>query len=99
MDVYTRPHFFRAVATAQLTGEQLRVLMCLLSREVDGHIHMWQREVAEMLGLAEPNVSRSIKALMRRGILSEKVATGHGKIPEFKIHPGFERAGREAPSN
>lgn len=64
------------IAISNLSGEQLRVLMCLLSREMDGVIGMWQREIAEMLGIAEPNASRSIKALMKAGILSEKVTAG-----------------------
>lgn len=86
-----KKHFFRHVATAKLTGEQLRVLMCLLSREADGVIGMWQKEIAEMLGIAEPNVSRSIKALMKAGILSEKVTPGHQDIPIFKLNPAFEK--------
>jgi len=86
-----KKHFFRHVATSDLTGEQLRVLMCLLSREADGDIGMWQKEIAEMLGLAEPNVSRSIKALMKAGILSEKVTPGYKDIPIFKLNPVFEK--------
>lgn len=86
-----KKYFFRHVATANLTGEQLRVLMCLLSREVDGSIGMWQREIAEMLNLAESNVSRSIKALMKAGILNEKVTSGHKDIPIFKLNPIFEK--------
>lgn len=86
-----KKHFFRHVATSNLTGEQLRVLMCLLSREADGDIGMWQKEIAEMLGIAESNVSRSIKALMQAGILSEKVTTGYKDIPIFKVNPIFEK--------
>lgn len=86
-----KQHFFRHVATSKLTGEQLRVLMCLLSREADGVIGMWQKEIAEMLGIAEPNVSRSIKALMEANILVEKVTTGHKDIPIFKLNPAFEK--------
>lgn len=84
-------HFFRHVAASNLTGEQLRVLVCLLSREADGDIGMWQKEIAEMLGIAEPNVSRSIKALINAGILSEKVTTGYKDIPIFKLNPIFEK--------
>lgn len=86
-----KKHFFRDVATAKLTGEQLRVLMRLLSREADGDIGMWQREIAEMLGLAEPNVSRSIKALIAASILSEKMTTGYKDIPIFKLNTVFEK--------
>ena len=86
-----KSHFFRHVATSKLTGEQLRVLMCLLSREADGDIGMWQREIADMLGIAEPNVSRSIKALIKAGVLSEKATTGYKDIPIFKLSPVFEK--------
>lgn len=86
-----KKHFFRHVAASNLTGEQLRVLVCLLSREADGDIGMWQKEIAEMLGIAEPNVSRSIKALMKAGILSEKVTPGYKDIPCFKLNPIFEK--------
>jgi hypothetical protein len=65
--------------------------MCLLSREADGVIGMWQKEIAEMLGIAEPNVSRSIKALMKAGILGEKVTAGHKDIPIFTLNPIFEK--------
>lgn len=86
-----KKHFFRHVATSNLTGEQLRVLMCLLSREADGVIGIWQKEIAEMLGIAEPNVSRSIKALMQAGILIGKVTPGHKDIPIFRLNPVFEK--------
>lgn len=84
-------HFFQHVATADLTGEQLRVLMCLMSREADGDIGMFQKEIAEMLNITESNVSRSIKALMKAGILSEKVEPGYKQIPIFKLNPIFEK--------
>lgn len=83
--------FFQHVAQANLTGEQLRVLCCLLSREYDGVIGMWQKEIAEMLGLAESNVSRSIKALIEARVLSEKTTTGHKEIPIWHINPAFEQ--------
>lgn len=82
--------FFQHVATCNLTGEQLRVLMCMLSREYDGVIGMWQKEIAEMLGLAESNVSRSIKALIEAGVLSDKVTRGHKDCPIWRINPVFE---------
>lgn len=86
-----KKHFFRHVAASELTGEQLRVLMCLLSREADGYVGMWQKEIAEMLGITESNVSRSIRALMKAGILVEKVTTGHKDIPIFKLNLIFEK--------
>ncbi len=89
--VIAKKHFFKHVAMSNLTGEQLRVLMCILSREADGDAGIWQKEIAEMLGIAEPNVSRSIKALIKAGILSEKITTGYKDIPIFKFNPTFEK--------
>lgn len=86
-----KKHFFRHVASADLTGEQLRVLMCILSREADGYAGIWQKEIAETLGIAESNVSRSIKALIKAEILSEKITKGVKDIPIFKLNPVFEK--------
>jgi DNA-binding MarR family transcriptional regulator len=86
-----KKHFFHHVATSKLTGEQLRVLMCLLSYESDGAIGIWQKEIAEMLNIAESNVSRSIKALIQAGVLSEKVSPGNKGIPIFNLNPVFEK--------
>ncbi len=86
-----KKYFFRHVATANLTGEQLRVLMCLLSREADGVIGITQKEIAEMLGIAEPNVSRSIKALVTAGVLSDKVTRGYKDVPIFTLNSVFEK--------
>lgn len=86
-----KSYFFRHVARASLTGEQLRVLMCLLSREADGDIGIWQKEIAETLGIAESNVSRSIKALIAAGVLEEKVTAGYKNVPIFKLNRAFEK--------
>ncbi len=84
-------HFFRHVARASLTGEQLRVLMCLLSHEADGVIGIWQKEIAETLGITESNASRSIKALITAGVLEEKVTTGYKNVPIFRLNRAFEK--------
>ena len=52
--------FFAHAAKANLTGEQCRVLFCLLSEERDCDISLRQNQVAEMLGMTESNVSRAI---------------------------------------
>ncbi|MBX9723276.1 MAG: MarR family transcriptional regulator [Candidatus Obscuribacterales bacterium] len=69
--------FFTHATKAKLTGEQCRVLLCLLSRESDGEIWMKQNEVAEILGLAESNVSRAIKALKDAGLLRKREPEGY----------------------
>ena len=73
--------FFAHVTQADLTGEQLRVLCCLLSREADGEIGLRQNQVADTLGITESNVSRSIKAL--------KEAAGYDGKPVLQIEKVF----------
>lgn len=83
--------FFEHVAKSKLTGEQLRVLIAMLTQEYDGVIGIKQREIAEMLGLAEPNVSRSIKALIEAGLLSKKVTKGFDGRPVWEIDSKFDK--------
>lgn len=87
--------FFRHVVKSNLTGEQLRVLMCMLITEADGVIGIKQNEIAEMLGIAESNVSRSIKALTEAGLLSKVVTKGFDGRPIWHIDPMFEKQARE----
>jgi predicted transcriptional regulator len=87
--------FFQHVVKSNLTGEQLRVLMCMLTAEYDGVIGIKQREIAEMLGLAESNVSRSIKALTEAGLLSKKVTDGFDGRPVWQIDALFEQQARD----
>lgn len=89
--------FFEHVVKSNLTGEQLRVLMCMLTAEYDGVVGIKQNEIAEMLGLAESNVSRSIKALIEVGLFSKKVEKGFDGRPVWQVNPviphtSFEKA-------
>ncbi len=77
--------FFGAAAKANLTGEQSKILMCLLSYEVDGEIAIKQNAVAEELGLTESNVSRSIKALMDAGLISRSAEKGVDNLSLFQV--------------
>lgn len=58
--------FFQQVVRADLTGEQLRVLMCLMATEQP----ILQREIALKLDMKASNVSRSIRALQSAGLLN-----------------------------
>lgn len=81
--------FFSHATKSKLTGEQCRVLLCLLSQESDGDISLRQNEVAEILGLTESNVSRSIKALKEAGLLSKRDADGYDGKPVLMIDKAF----------
>ena len=81
-----RREFFEHVSRSDLTGEQLRVLCCLLARESDRDICIKQREVADILGLTESNVSRAVRALKENRILSAQDAKGWDGKPVLMIH-------------
>ncbi len=83
--------FFRHVVKSKLTGEQLRVLMCMLTTEMDGVVGIKQVEIADMLNLTESNVSRSIKALIDADLFSKQVEKGYDGRPIWKINPVFEK--------
>lgn len=87
--------FFEHVVASNLTGEQLRVLICMLTAEYDGVIGIKQVEIAEMLGLTESNVSRSIRALTAAGLLSKKEEKGYDGRPIWHIEPIFEKQARD----
>ncbi len=91
----SKHYFFQHVVKSNLTGEQLRVLMCMLTTEMDGVIGIKQREIAEMLNIAQSNVSRSIKALTEAGLLSKKVEKGYDGRPIWHIDPVFEQRARD----
>lgn len=82
--------FFGQAAAANLTGEQCRVLFCLLSKEADRDISIRQNQVAEMLGMTESNVSRAIKALKEAGLLSKTDAEGRDGKPVLMIDKAFD---------
>lgn len=81
--------FFAHAAKANLTGEQCRVLFCLLSEERDCDISLRQNQVAEMLGIAESNVSRAIRALKDAGLLRKQDAEGRDGKPVLMIDRAF----------
>jgi DNA-binding MarR family transcriptional regulator len=85
-----RREFFAHVTQANLSGEQLRVMCCLLSREADCEIALRQNEVAEILGLTESNVSRAIKALKEAGLLRKTDSDGRDGRPVLMIEKAFD---------
>lgn len=82
--------FFAHAARANLTGEQCRVLLCLLSTESDREISLRQNQVAEILGMTESNVSRAVRALKEAGLLSKKDADGYDGKPVLMIDKSFD---------
>jgi predicted transcriptional regulator len=93
--VYGKHFFFKHVVKSNLTGEQLRVLMCMLTAEADGVIGIKQREIADMLNIPESNVSRSIKALTEAGLFSKKTEKGFDGRPIWHVDPLFEKQAQQ----
>lgn len=81
--------FFAHAVEANLTGEQARVLLCLLSHEYDGDIWLKQNDIADTLGMTESNVSRSIKALKEAGLINKQDAAGRDGKPVFQIEKRY----------
>lgn len=82
--------FFAHAVKANLTGEQCRVLFCLLSEERDCDISLRQNQVAEMLGMTDSNVSRAIRALKEAGLLRTQDAEGRDGKPVLMIDKAFD---------
>jgi DNA-binding MarR family transcriptional regulator len=78
--------YFAHAARANLTGEQARVFLCLLSEEHDGEIWIKQSEVAERLDITDSNVSRSIKALKKAGLISQTDADCFWQTKSKQVH-------------
>jgi len=81
--------FFKHAVKANLTGEQARVLLCLLSEEHDGDIWLKQNEVAEQLGIREQNVSRAIRALKEAGLINKRDVQGYDDKPVLMVDKAF----------
>jgi DNA-binding MarR family transcriptional regulator len=64
----TKTRVFWQAVMADLTGEQYKVLLRLLSSEVGGEIVVKQNELAGDLEMTESNVSRSAKELSFSGL-------------------------------
>ncbi len=84
---------FEWLSKQNLTGEQLRVLLYVMSKmEFENFLLITQKEVAEKLGLKTPNVSRAFKLLVEKGILIEGARTGN--VKSYKLDPNLGYKGK-----
>ncbi|MDD5228577.1 MAG: GIY-YIG nuclease family protein [Methylococcales bacterium] len=70
----------------ELTGATKSVLFLLLSRlEFENYIHIRQVEIAEKLSMHKPDVSKSIKMLVQKGIIMKinEGAAGYKLNPQY----------------
>lgn len=80
---------FGSIATDKtMTMETMRVLMFLLFKtEMKNWVQLQQAEIAEALGMKQPNVSKALKKLTEKGIL--ETTAKMGKAKNYKISVDF----------
>lgn len=68
---------FALVKDREMTGEMFRVLLVLLA-EGNGTavVFLSQREIGEICGMRQQNVSRSLSTLMEKGIVRKELEGG-----------------------
>ena len=77
----------------ELTGENYRVLLLLLSRlDFENWIQITQSEIAEKLDMKKQNVSRAISTLDSKGILLRGPKVGRSY--SFRLNPYFGWKGK-----
>ncbi|MBN9397432.1 MAG: hypothetical protein J0H83_19445 [Candidatus Melainabacteria bacterium] len=81
--------FFSAIASARLTGEQSRVLFCLMSKEFEDEIWIDKAEILKKLELSDSNFSRAMKALKDKGVVIQSAAAGYDGKPKLRINLKF----------
>ena len=68
-------------ADRSLTGEALRVMLCVIHRmDYENRVDLVQIEVAERLGIQPPNVARAIKKLLDAGWLERHKEPHRGYV-------------------
>ncbi len=76
------------LATSDLRGEDLRVLLLLMARlDFENYINVVQLDIAKTLSMKKPNVSRSIKRLIALGVLLEGPKIGRSRT--YRLNPNY----------
>jgi len=84
---------FLHLAQLDLTGEQLRVLLYIMSKlDFENYICLTQKSVSEALNLHKSNVSKAFKVLVEKGIIHEGPKVG--RIKTYRFDPSFGYKGR-----
>lgn len=79
--------FFKKITKLKLTGEQSSVLFCLIGTiNTEGVSETSQKDIAEITGLKQQNISRSIKKLEKHGVVVKKKS---GTANTYAINPNF----------
>lgn len=75
-----------------ITGEQLRVFLYLVSRlDFDNYLKVPQKDISEDLNLHKSNVSKAIKKLVEKDIITVGPMAGHSKT--YRLNPRIAHRG------
>jgi CRP-like cAMP-binding protein len=78
---------------SDITGADMRVLMYLFGHlDFENFIHVSQQEIAEYVGMQAPNISRSMKLLIRKGIILDGPKIGRMKT--YRLSPDLGWKGK-----
>ncbi len=79
--------FFKKITKLKLTGEQSSVLFCLIGTiNREGVSDKAQKDISEITGIKQQNISRSIKELEKKGIV---IKIKRGTANMYAINPNF----------
>ena len=85
--------FIKLAQDKDLTGETSRVLHYLMGRlDFENFIQVPQMEIAEQLEMQKQNVSRSVKLLIKKGILLRGPKIGRSS--SFRLNPQYGWKGK-----
>lgn len=77
----------------EIPGNTLRVFLYLCSQAgFENTLHVTQQEIADLLHMRKPNVTRSIKTLERKGLIAR--LHGNKRTYAFMINPYYVWKGR-----
>ena len=82
------------IAQQNLTGEQLRVMHVLFGKlDFENYLHIKTNEIAEILNIKAPNVSRAIRKLKELNIIIEEAY--EGRLKTYRLNPHLAYKGSE----
>ena len=83
--------FIKLAADRTIKGEQLRVLLYLIGKlDFENWVHVPQAEIADVLGMTAPQVSRSIAALTAKGLLTRGPKLGRVGTLRLSLNVGWK---------
>jgi DNA-binding transcriptional ArsR family regulator len=83
--------FIKLAMDRTIKGEQMRVLLYLIGKlDFENWIHVPQAEIAEVLGMTAPQVSRAIASLTAKGLLTKGPKLGRVTTLQLSLNVGWK---------